>query len=315
MIAMAAWLLTLEIACGHGDLHEQISRITSQIRQSPLEVDLYLRRARLNHLHQDWAAASADYQRAETLAPTLDAIRLGRGQMLLAAARLEDAKSELDKFLTKVPLHVDGLITRARVEARLGRPRAAGVDFLRAIELAPHPEPELYLECAQTLSSIDAEHTGVAIGVLDQGIAKLGNLPSLGVPALDLEVRLERFDAALARIQRLSTTSARRETWLARRGDVLMQAGRVHEARESYHASNQCHCEPAAPRKDSPSNLGSGGECSTKAHNAVARPNIGRPKLIHHLWTLQICPAFIAGTEKDDERLPCRRYFGLRSRS
>lgn len=237
MTALAAWLLTLAIASGHGDLHDQINRITWQIRQSPQDVDLYLRRARLNHLHQDWAAAGADFDRAEALAPTLDAIHLGRGQMLLAAARFADAKSELDKFLTKMPLHVEGLITRARIEARRGRPREAAGDFLRAIELAPHPEPELYLECAQTLTAIDAEQTGKAISVLDQGIAKLGNLPSLGVPALDLEIRLMRFDAALARIQRLSTTSTRQESWLARRGDVLMQAGRVEEARESYSAA------------------------------------------------------------------------------
>lgn len=238
-VTLAAGWLILGTACGHGDLHLQIEQITAQIRQTPQDVALYLRRARLHHLHEAWPEAAADFDQAEVLVPTLDAIHLGRGQMLLAAGRLTEAQTELDKFLAEKPQHVTGLITRARIELRRGQPSSAAADFLRALELSPHPEPELYVECAQSLATPDADtrHLQEAVAVLDRGLAKLGPLPSLGLPALDLELRLGRFDAALERIQRLSATAPRQETWLARRGDVLRQAGRMAEARESYRAA------------------------------------------------------------------------------
>ena len=53
-------------------------------------------------------------------------------------------------------------------------------------------------------------------------------------PALELEIRLKRFDAALERIERIRAALPRAETWLARRGEVLVLAGRREEARESF---------------------------------------------------------------------------------
>lgn len=238
-VLLAVGWLSLRTACGHGDLHVQIEQVNEQIQQNPREATLYLRRARLHHLHENWPAAETDFDQAEVLVPTMDAIHLGRGQMLLAANRLTEAQSELNKFLTQKPQHVTGLITRARIEHRRGQSSSAAADFLRALELSPHPEPEIYVECAQSLAGreADAKHLLEAVAVLDRGIAKLGQLPSLGLPALDLEIRLGHFEAALARIRQLSATSPRQETWLARRGDILRQAGRPSEAMDSYRAA------------------------------------------------------------------------------
>ncbi len=68
-------------------------------------------------------------------------------------------------------------------------------------------------------------------------MAALGPLVSLGFEAIDLEVRLRRFDAALARIDQLSAGSPRRESWLVRRGEILEAAGRDAEARQAYESA------------------------------------------------------------------------------
>ena len=57
--------------------------------------------------------------------------------------------------------------------------------------------------------------------------------------AIDLEVRQKRYDAALARIDTVAAATPRKETWLARKGEILRQAGRPAEAREAYRAALQ----------------------------------------------------------------------------
>lgn len=233
-VAVLASAALARAAFAHGDLHEQIVGVTAQIQKSPDSADLYLKRAELHRLHEEWPAAAADYDRAEKLAPTAPAIHLGRGKLLLATGRLDDAKAQLDKYIAGKPEHIDSLVTRARVEALRKKPLAAAEDFARAIALAPRPEPEFYLERAQALASAGDDHLPDALRCLDDGTAKLGNLPTLGLYAIDLDLRRKNFDAALARLNKLSAGSPRQEAWLERRGDILTAAGRLDEARQSY---------------------------------------------------------------------------------
>src|SRR5205814_10631343 len=76
-----------------------------------------------------------------------------------------------------------------------------------------------------------------AVALLDEGVARLGNTPALGLRALDFEIALARYDAALARIDRLAEGAARTEAWDERRGDVQRLAGREDAARQSYRAA------------------------------------------------------------------------------
>ncbi len=74
------------------------------------------------------------------------------------------------------------------------------------------------------------------ISGLDEGIARLGPLVTLHSLALDIELRERRRDAALARIERLLGFFPSQEQWLIKRGEILAEAGRVTEARDSIHA-------------------------------------------------------------------------------
>jgi predicted negative regulator of RcsB-dependent stress response len=64
-------------------------------------------------------------------------------------------------------------------------------------------------------------------------MARLGPIVSLQLPAVDLEAALGHTDRAL---ERLDALLARTENpaWVARRGDVLLRAGRSLEARHEY---------------------------------------------------------------------------------
>lgn len=220
-------------ARAHEGLHEQIVAITAKIKRDPKNAALYLQRGELHRLHRDWTRASADYDRASLIQPSLTIVDLGRGKMFFESRRLQQAKFVLDRFLRQQPKHVEGLITRGRVLAGIGRRLEAANDFTEALALAPVPEPELYLGRAQVLAS-DERYIQQALRGINEGIRRLGPLVTLELAAIDLELRGNNYDAALTRLDAITAQSERKETWLVRRGEILKAAGRLEEARKAF---------------------------------------------------------------------------------
>lgn len=235
LIAVCVVLLPL-LAHAHEGLHEQIAAITAKIKRDPKNASLYLQRGELHRLHRDWSQAAADYNRAERLQPSLKIIDLARGKMFYESGRLQRAKFTLDRFLSQQPGHYEGLITRARVLAKLGARGQAAKDFTQALAMSSVPEPDLYLERADVLAE-DPRNISEALRGLDEGINKLGPIVTLQLAAIDLELRQKNYDAALTRLDQIAAQSERKETWLVRRGEILRLAGRDEEARTAFNAA------------------------------------------------------------------------------
>src|SRR6266516_1284100 len=233
------WILLSIFTCSllparvsaHGDLDEQIAAVTKRIEKDPRNAALHLKRGQLHRMHREWDAAMADLDQAAMLDPDLSVTDLARGRTLLEANWPIFAKLTLDRFLAKQPTHSDGLITRARVLVKLKQPVAAAEDFARAIANRSEPEPYLFIERAQALASAGDDRLEGALRGLDEGVKKLGPLVTLQLPAIELELKGKRYEAALARLETIAAQSPRQETWLTRRAEILAQAGRLTEAR------------------------------------------------------------------------------------
>ena len=237
LVSVAICIALLPVfAHAHEGLHEQIAAITAKIKRDPKNASLYLQRGELHRLHRNWGRAAADYDRAERLQPSLRIVELARGKMFFESGKLQRAKSTLDHFLGQQPRHYEGLITRARVLEKLGARIDAAEDFTQALSLSAVPEPELYLERANVLAA-DELQLGAALRGLDEGINKLGPLVTLQLAAIDLELRRQNFDGALARLEQITAQSQRKEAWLVRRGEILKLAGREHEARAAFNSA------------------------------------------------------------------------------
>lgn len=234
LIAGICLALLPSFVYAHEGLHEQIAAITAKIKRDPKNASLYLQRGELHRLHRDWARAAADYDRAERLEPSLKVVDLARGKLFFESGRLQRARVTFDRFLRQKPGHYEGLITRARVLAKLRSRNKAVADFSDA--LAKSPEPELYLERAHVLAA-DEQRISEALSGLDDGIRKLGPLVTLQLTAIDLELRRKNYDSALARLDQIAAQSERKETWLVRRGEILKLAGRDEEARTAFNAA------------------------------------------------------------------------------
>jgi predicted Zn-dependent protease len=221
----------------HGDLHLQIQEVTKTIEKDPRNAELYLKRGELHRAHQEWDAAQADYDHAHVLDPKMSVVDLARGRMFLEANWPISAKVALDRFLAIYTNHVEGLTARARTLVKLDQRLAAARDYTAAITHAAESRPELYLERAQALTTEGGAHLDEALKGLDEGVKKLGPLVTLQLYAIDVELKQKRFDAALSRLERIAAQSPRKETWLARRGEILQQAGRTEEARAAFQSA------------------------------------------------------------------------------
>jgi tetratricopeptide (TPR) repeat protein len=250
-------------AVGHGPLDESLRRASRDLGERPLDANLWARRAELRRVHGDFAAAQEDLDRAAALAPELLELDYYRGRLLLDRERFGSAEAAFTRFLRRVPDHVAAHSLHAEVLLGLGRQREAADAYARALRLRPNAG--LYLARARTLAG--AGEADEALASLDRASATLGPVPSLGLYAIELELAERRFDAALARLERLHAGSARRDDWLVSRAAILERAGRTGEARASYGEALAAVAALAPSRRRAPATR----SLETRARDGLAR--------------------------------------------
>jgi tetratricopeptide (TPR) repeat protein len=219
-------------ARAHGDVHERIQSATRAIENNPTNARLYIIRGELHREHQDYPAAHADYDHAEKLDANLAAVDLCRAKLLVDCGRLAAACAKFDEYLTQVPSDGRALIERARLLARMGQRKPAAADITHALTLLSEPQPDIFLDRAK-LQVADGQPEAALHG-LDDGIKVLGPIVTLQLYAIELELSRTNYDSAVTRLDTIIKQSARKESWLARRGDILVLAGKTGAARNSY---------------------------------------------------------------------------------
>ena len=228
-------LLLSPLALAHGSLEEQIAFVTKEIAAHPADARLYVRRGELHRYDRHTRAALEDFDHALRVDPSLAEAHLGRGRTLIAANRPRAADQALREFVRVRAADPEGHVARARCLTKLARPGEAAEEYSRAIALLARPGPDVFVERARALS--DAGRVTEAVRSLDEGLGKLGPIVALQTMAIDLEVRRKNWEAALERLDRAAAPFARRETWLARRGEILLAAGRPQDARKAFVAA------------------------------------------------------------------------------
>jgi tetratricopeptide (TPR) repeat protein len=230
--ALLLILFTPLLARAHADLLALIDGVSKRIEGDPKNALHYFLRAELYRAHADWKLAEADYVRAAQLNPKLAEVELGRGKLFFESGRDAEAKAILDKYLVNHGDDVDGRITRAQLLTKLGDRQGAAADYTHAISHCATPRADYFLERAKL--QVELGDLAAALKGLDDGLARLGPLVALQLYAIDLECFRQKFDDALRRLDVVAATSDRKEKWLARRGEILLQANRSEEARAAF---------------------------------------------------------------------------------
>lgn len=236
LLALAGLLLLLvpRLAFAHEGHHERIEFLTKQVEKTPSDPLLYFQLATAYAEHGDLELALKNLERVDALAPGSFPTDLARGEALVAADKPEQAKEALDRQLISHPETTRAWLLRARAERKLAQREASAADYHEALARTASLDPDMVQEVADALAADNRKEE--AAKVLTAGIAKLGNVPSLVLRAVDLDIEMKNFDGALVRLDQAQHDASRPEPWMARRAAVLTKAGRTEESRAAWQA-------------------------------------------------------------------------------
>jgi Flp pilus assembly protein TadD len=230
-VCAAGWITLSSPAWAHGDLSDRIDALTERIGLEPKNAHLLLQRAGLSRQHGDWVAALSDCQRARDLDPKLK-VDLLQGRTQLESGNPKAALPLLESHLRQQPADVHARISHGKALAQLGRHAEAVMEFRGALEQSRKPDPELWQDTANSL--VAQGSIPEALDVLSDAIQKMGAVPSLVMPAMELEIATKDFDCALRRVDVMQKSAPRTEPRMARRASILAQAGRTEQARVAW---------------------------------------------------------------------------------
>ena len=221
-------------ALAHPALPDRIRELSGALSGHPDPAILLFERAELYRRHGHFGEARADYDEALRRRPDLHEVHVGRALLHGARDEWDEALDAVERYLARKPDDAEATIVRARILERLGRNAEAIAEITRALQRHPRPEPAHYLLRADWIASRGPSFVEEAIRGLDEGQARFGVLATLQLAAIERERERGRFDAALARLERLEPQYDRRESLLAIRGDLLLAMGRFLEAQAAY---------------------------------------------------------------------------------
>ncbi len=235
--------LTLLAATGSSHAHDpsplelaRLSRLVSEQAENPAPL---IERASLYRHIGLGQLALKDLQRAEALEGERMTIERLRAEVLMDLSRPQQALRVVEQALTRpsgqqaVPL----MLIRARLLHRLGRGTQAAEAYQRLLASPGQHPMEWYLEQAELLAGLGRQTQ--ALEILDTAIRVHGPNAVLQLRAADLEERLGRYRAALARIEFLRRKAQRKDSWLAREAALLEKAGAQEQALQRYRLALQ----------------------------------------------------------------------------
>ena len=219
------------VALAHPPLEEALDSLSRAIEREP-SVALLCRRGELELLSGQSALACSDFDRAAALDPSRPEPWLCRARLALAqqnpSASLDASRAAKVRCGACMP----SLLAEARALDASGDGAAALAAFDEALAAQDRPQPEDWLERADIAER--GAGADEALRGLDVAIRQAGDLLPLHLAALDLEIRLRRPDDALRRLDTLERIAPNRAEVIARRADVLRDAGRPLDALAEY---------------------------------------------------------------------------------
>lgn len=214
----------------HPSSAERIAFLDREVEARPEDPRPYLERgAEYSHDGQ-YELALADLRKAEELGdPIVAAYELGLLHHRMG--RLAVARTYLDAFLARSPNDALALEERARLLGELGQVDAAVADYERLFAVSRHPNPGSYVAAARLLAAQGEGGIAPALAMLDRGMERLGVVPQLQQPALELELLRGREAQALDRLRSLEPALGESPDWKVEMAELLLRTERAGEAR------------------------------------------------------------------------------------
>jgi predicted Zn-dependent protease len=233
LLAAALWLGAVPMALGHGDVHQTIALLSAEIEAKPAPVRLLFERASLYANYDHWTEALSDLDRVAALEPAHELEPSLRASILRRSGKPAEARGLQEAFLQKHPHNARVRREYAQTLADLKDTAGALRELDAVIAAAQHPPPDAV---ALRLRLAESADPTAALEWLN-GFLTNHPLPVFQEEALRMEVKLDRTDAALARMDRMIAAAPRPEFLLLRKAELLNAGGEKSAAAEAARAA------------------------------------------------------------------------------
>jgi len=173
----------------HPDLVLQIESLDAQIKSSPTNTELLIKRGDLYRRHESYPAAASDFATARKIDPDNSLLDFYEGHLLFDAGDFEAAELHFKKHLSNHSEHSKAWGLRGETAIRLKKPEPAATYFANAITHAQSPSPALYRSQILSLVSVGQSRWEDASQVTDQGLEHFGLEVSLLGLGIDIALR------------------------------------------------------------------------------------------------------------------------------
>ena len=215
---------------GHGETNDIVKRLNEEIHQDPENLDLILKRARLQIRLQRGEAALGDLRTLRVEQPENLELVFLTGQAFKLNGNVEAAESQFRAYLEKKPRAVKVLVELSEVQASQEWHRDAAETWDRVVQVQVPPLPDYYLRRAKAYR--DANDFQTAIEGLDVAQERLGPLVSIQKFAIELAIESGDLNQAIQRIDNLVGQLPRKESWLLRKAELLVRMSAFEKAEE-----------------------------------------------------------------------------------
>jgi Calcineurin-like phosphoesterase/Purple acid Phosphatase, N-terminal domain/FlgD Ig-like domain len=260
LLAMVG-LCIASTASAHPGIHEEIASLAAEATSNP-SAPAFLALAEMHRLAGEHAAAAAALDRAAALDARAPGLDLCRAALAWDRGRPSEARAALARHRARFAEDPRGLELSARIRSDEGDFLGAAVDLGHALEHVSAPNPDLFVRRAHWLLAAGPEHGDAALAALEDGIARLGAIPSLEAAAVEVQAAHGDLAGALARLDRMAARLERPGAWLLRRARLQELQGDAEGAAWTEAAARAAAADrrtlpaaapsPAAPRLDAP---------------------------------------------------------------
>ena len=219
----------------HGDYHEVVKAMTKDIEEDPSNPLLYYQRAILHKGHYKYEDALLDYHKCISIDSSLVATYLDLADIHTIQNQTDSSfyyLSIFNKWKEPVPKYFE-------IESRLF---ATILNWEKAIDSqqkcialkSEYLRPEDITVLSDLfLSKTPIDYDG-AIRSIEMGIERKGNLISLREERLNLLIDAKYYEKSIEELNNLISDFARKEKWLFKKGEVLFNANRISESKETF---------------------------------------------------------------------------------
>jgi predicted Zn-dependent protease len=224
------WLLLVatKIAMAHPGIHEQVDVLNERLKKQPT-YQLYAQRAHLYFEDGQVDLALKDLEIASKLGPQ-EPLLFEYGNIYAAKSNYGKALKYYDQFIKFNNSFYEVYQARARALIRLGRTDDAIKDFKHSFELQQFPHPGLYIEAANLMYEEKDHDFQAAIGLLDEGIKRLGVQGQLQERAIQLLTENKKLAVAAERMRELGKERNNNVFWRYDYALILIKGEKKLEA-------------------------------------------------------------------------------------